>query len=201
MRWIPGASGNIEIGKYFRNSLLIKKIMGIAKLSTVEWFQHLMQRKAALQLFYLSYSVQTFKMIWQMSKKLWVNDISRNLSLRWVSKGSYLQQCPPSPPTEITWCCDSISRNQMVTEWWLHDDVIEWKHFPHYWPFVRGIHQSPVNSPQKGEWHRALMVSLICAWTKGWANHREAGDFRCHCAHYDFTVMGYFVTTKNAMKW
>ena len=25
-----------------------------------------------------------------------------------------------------------------------HDDVIKWKYFPHYWPFVRGIHQSPV---------------------------------------------------------
>ena len=25
-----------------------------------------------------------------------------------------------------------------------HDDVIEWKHFPRYWPFVRGIHRSPV---------------------------------------------------------
>ena len=23
-----------------------------------------------------------------------------------------------------------------------HDDVIIWKHFSHYWPFVRGIHQS-----------------------------------------------------------
>ena len=27
-----------------------------------------------------------------------------------------------------------------------HDDVIKWKHFLCYWPFVRGIHQSPVNS-------------------------------------------------------
>ena len=27
-----------------------------------------------------------------------------------------------------------------------HDDVIKWKHFPGYWPFVRGIHRSPVNS-------------------------------------------------------
>ena len=26
-----------------------------------------------------------------------------------------------------------------------HDDVIKWKHFPRYWPFVRGIHRSPVN--------------------------------------------------------
>ena len=30
-----------------------------------------------------------------------------------------------------------------------HDDVIKWKHFPRYWPFVRGIHRSPVNSLHK----------------------------------------------------
>ena len=32
-----------------------------------------------------------------------------------------------------------------------HDDVIKWKHFPRYWPFVRGIQQSSVNSPNKGQ--------------------------------------------------
>ena len=26
----------------------------------------------------------------------------------------------------------------------MHDDVIKWKHFPRYWPFVREIHRSPV---------------------------------------------------------
>ena len=46
-----------------------------------------------------------------------------------------------------------------------HDDVIKWKHFPRYWPFVRGIHQSPLNSPHKGQWRRALIFYLICAWT------------------------------------
>ena len=30
------------------------------------------------------------------------------------------------------------------------DDVIKWKHFPLYWPFVRGIHLSLVNSSYKG---------------------------------------------------
>ena len=25
---------------------------------------------------------------------------------------------------------------------YLHDDVIKWKHFPRYWPFVWGIHRS-----------------------------------------------------------
>ena len=31
----------------------------------------------------------------------------------------------------------------------IHDDVIKWKHFPRYWPFVQGILQWPVNSPHK----------------------------------------------------
>ena len=28
-----------------------------------------------------------------------------------------------------------------------NDDVIKWKHFPRNWPFVRGIHRSPLNFP------------------------------------------------------
>ena len=28
-----------------------------------------------------------------------------------------------------------------------HDCVIKWKHFPHYWPFVRGIHRVPGEFP------------------------------------------------------
>ena len=44
-----------------------------------------------------------------------------------------------------------------------HDDIINWKLFPCYWPFVWGIHRSPVNSPHRGQWCGALMFSLICA--------------------------------------
>ena len=33
--------------------------------------------------------------------------------------------------------------------------------FPRYWPFERGIHRSPVNSPHKGQWCGVLMFSLI----------------------------------------
>ena len=72
-----------------------------------------------------------------------------------------------------------------------HDDIIKWKHFPRYWSFVRGIHRSPVNSPHKGQWRGALMLSLICAWKQGWVNNREAGDLRHHRAHYDVTVLTY----------
>ena len=30
---------------------------------------------------------------------------------------------------------------------------------------------------------------FFCAWINGWVKNREAGDLRCHRAHYDVTVM------------
>ena len=70
-----------------------------------------------------------------------------------------------------------------------HDDVIIWKQFPRCWPFLRRIHRSPVNSPHKGQWRGALMLSLIHTWRNGWVNNGEAGDLRRHRVHYDLTVM------------
>ena len=72
--------------------------------------------------------------------------------------------------------------------WWC-DDVIKWKHFPRYWPFVRGIHRWPLNSPHKGQWRGTLIFSLIWAWINGWVNNREADDLRHPRAHYDVIVM------------
>ena len=72
-----------------------------------------------------------------------------------------------------------------------HDDVIKWKYFPCYWPFVRGIHRSPVNSPHKGKWRGALVFSLICVWINGWINNRQTGDLRRYPAHYDVILMKY----------
>ena len=71
----------------------------------------------------------------------------------------------------------------------IHDGVIKWKHIPRYWPFVRGLHRSPVNSRHKGQWRGALLFSLICACINDWVNNRDAGDLRRHRAHYDVTVM------------
>ena len=83
--------------------------------------------------------------------------------------------------TCIRYCCACFS--------WIHDDVIKWKHFLRYWPFVRRIHRSPVNSPHKGQWRGALMFSVISTGINGWVNYREAGDFGRHRAHYDDIVM------------
>ena len=66
----------------------------------------------------------------------------------------------------------------------IHDDVIKWKHFRRCWPVVRGIHRSRENSPHKGQWRGASKFYLICAWV----NIGEAGDLKCHRAHYDITV-------------
>ena len=70
-----------------------------------------------------------------------------------------------------------------------HDDIIKWKHFARYWPFVRGIQRSTVNAPHEGQWRGALMFCLICARINGWVNNREAGDLRCHQTHYDSIVL------------
>ena len=51
------------------------------------------------------------------------------------------------------------------------------------------IHQSPVDSPHKGQWRGALLLSLISAWTNGRANYKRDGDLRRHRAHYAATVM------------
>ena len=85
------------------------------------------------------------------------------------------------------WNLEDVSHVIIITVDMINDDVTKWKHFPRYWPFVRGIHRSPVNSPHKGQ--EALMFSLICARINGWVNNREAGDLRRHRAHYDVIVM------------
>ena len=61
--------------------------------------------------------------------------------------------------------------------------------FPRHWPFLRGIHRTPVNSPLKGQWHGALMFSLICVWINGWLNNLEAGDLSRNRACYDVIVI------------
>ena len=82
--------------------------------------------------------------------------------------------------------CKTFPRHDVI-QW--HDDGIKLKHFPRHWPFARGIHRLPMNSPHKGQWRGALMFSLICASTNSWANKWDTGDLRRRRAHYDVIVM------------
>ena len=95
---------------------------------------------------------------------------------QWCGKSSYQVASSHELPL-ANWSLVSISPS--------HYDIIKWKHLPRNWPFVRGIHRSPVNSPLKGQWRGALVFSLICAWINGWVNNRQAGDLRRHGVHYD----------------
>ena len=46
-----------------------------------------------------------------------------------------------------------------------------------------------MDSSHKCQWRGALIFSLICVCTNGWANNRDATDLRRHRAHYGVTVM------------
>ena len=76
----------------------------------------------------------------------------------------------------------TTDRWQLIQRWWRH----QMETFFALLALYEG--NSPVTgeslSPHthKGQWRRALMFSLICAWTNGWANHRDAGDLRRHRA-------------------
>ena len=71
-------------------------------------------------------------------------------------------------------------------EYIMHGDVIKWKHFPRYWPFVRGIHPSPVNFLTKRPVKQSSDVFFgLCTYVHNW----DPGVLRHHRATYDVTLM------------
>ena len=91
---------------------------------------------------------------------LWWN----NFAHVWLHVWVCVEDIPLNMHTVVlyfVWCGQIISFNRlkyasthiffMLLHWHRgnHDDVIKWKHFPRYWPFVWGIHRSPVNSHTK----------------------------------------------------
>ena len=68
------------------------------------------------------------------------------------------------------------------------DDVSKWKHFPRYWPFAKGIHRSPVDSPYQGPWHGAFFFLYVPEQTVE-QTIETPGDLGHHRAHYDVTAM------------
>ena len=51
--------------------------------------------------------------------------------------------------------------------------------------------ESTGESSSQSQRRRALMFSLICAWTGGWANNWISGDLKCHRSNYDVMVSTY----------
>ena len=102
--------------------------------------------------------VKTLQLIWRSGTCRWNLRLQYNISVQY--------------PQMISKCAKVFSNESQRLDYktaspMIYDDVINWKHFPRYRPFVRGIHRWPVNSPHKGQWRGALMFSLICAWING----------------------------------
>ena len=53
-----------------------------------------------------------------------------------------------------------------------HDDVIKWKHFPRYWPFVKGIHRSMVGRLCQNSTHWARHNSIMLWYNFNQSHHR-----------------------------
>ena len=84
---------------------------------------------------------------------------------RWVNSGVICMKCSCHEKNVHNmkyWTVDLKSYSTLYDLLYSHDDIIKWKHFLHYWPFVWGIHRSPVNSPPKGQCRGALIFSLTC---------------------------------------
>ena len=67
-----------------------------------------------------------------------------------------------------------------------HDDVIKWKHFPRYWPFVRGIHPGEVPSqrPVTRRFDVFLDQRMYKRWSEqpwGWWFETPSWSLWRHC--------------------
>ena len=68
------------------------------------------------------------------------------------------------------------------TRWSVHGDIIKWKHFPRYCPFMREINQ----------WLPLTKASEAELWCFLWrATLTVASDLRRHHVHYHLTVLGF----------
>ena len=88
-----------------------------------------------------------------------------------------------------------------------HNDFIKWKHFPHYWPLVRGIHRTLVNSLHKGPVMRSFAVffdlhlnkrlsKLKRKLSRCWWFETHLHRLWCHCNAFSWMKIIAFFTKK-----
>ena len=77
-----------------------------------------------------------------------------------------------------------------------HNDVIKWKHFPRYWPFTLWGESTPLQRTVT----RSFDVFFDLRQNKRLSKTRDAGPFRRHRAHRNFTVMVHSEMTENINK-
>ena len=75
----------------------------------------------------------------------------------WNLSGSRHGSTIYTSPMVKAWLWNTAQSFNML----IHYDIMTWKRFPHYWPFVGRIHRWPVDSPNKGPVTRFFIVSLF----------------------------------------
>ena len=70
-----------------------------------------------------------------------------------------------------------------------HDDVIKWKHFLRYWPFVRGIPNGTCEFPSQRPVTRSFDVFFDLRLNKRLSEQSRPRDLRRHHTHYDVTAL------------
>ena len=160
------------------------------------WVNCKMQTESSTQ-FHLSFPVITVLYIISLQITVYLNSLVRNSSemeTYVVSIERIDEYCHVESEVSwrswflVPWFCMRITFRVrgcplLLTAWWRHQTET----FSALLAICAG--NSPVNSPQKGQWRGALMFSLICVWINGWVNNPEAGDLRRHRSHYDVIVM------------
>ena len=77
----------------------------------------------------------------------------------------------------------------MLQQLQAHYDVMTWKRFLHYWPFVRGIHRWPVDSHHKGPVMRSFGVSFNVSLNKLLNKQSRGRWIEKSWLSFDVTVM------------
>ena len=111
----------------------------------VIWTQYVFSlRLFTITIEWKTYEFYKFKTIFMKS---WLCCSNPSLDLDWYD--STVGRLP-------LWWIPITGRDAMMASWHgtralfqYHDGVIIWKHFPRYWPFVWGIHRSPVKFPSQ----------------------------------------------------
>ena len=116
---------------------------------------------------------------------LFTLDALRNVKCLWLKGWIYAVNIHSIVPNGVYSQWDLSPQLTQITslDCTHHDDVIKWKNFPPYWPFVREIYRSQeIPRTRTGDAERFYLTFV-------WANNRDVGDLRRHRAHYDVTVM------------
>ena len=84
---------------------------------------------------------------------------AENVSIWWRHHALTLWQLVASVPVKQLYMC--IINGMPLVHGLSYNDVIKWKHFSRYWPFVRGIHRS--------RWNPLTKVSDAELWCFLWS--------------------------------